>query len=768
MAAFTHDGDAKAGLVGRLDQLEGLLAKELAYVPRKLWMALRLATIATIGTAVVAICHVSGDLGTYLVWFVVSTSPTMRLGRAARIVALEGAFLVCSLIASRALAETPWLMLLSVFAFMGCSTYVSIANNFGPAGLLMQVVSLASFYEVAFAPHQIGWTAAGSFAATAISFAIVVLFDDLLWPDPAGPRLRESLAASIAHERWRLVEAVKFYLGSRSTRAPSKSTWSSDLATHLALLDRVIDEGVSARDHTIFLGAITRVERIHLEVDRLVLAATRDISVTIRTMLRPEIEAAVEALATVLQEMAYEAPTVMLTSAAISTAAQTARLRLDALAQRQAEVRPVYIGVAAATEVANFAAFGECLATLTRLVERPLDEPTRMITSSPPVGVMSESKTTLQQNLVRHSLKVGFCTVLGYIAGLSTQRPEMSVILTTIVITALPTYGAAVRKMILRIVGATLGGLFCLAAIIIVTPNFETVSAYVAAVFLVFYISAYSSLSSGQIAYAGSQIGTTFALMFGGLSPATDVYGPLWRLWGILLGTLIVMIIFLFLWPDYAGDSLLPKLRLVIREALALMPGRPAAKSEQGVEASSLLVMNTLREILEIADDAQLEGRRSTIDHDNVVQAAGTLRRIANRLGTIAIARINTSIGQLDDATVRVRQAVFEILARRLDAWLAFYEAYGHSLKRATPVQLPNLTSRDEIQRGVDKLSTRLEANGYALIDSWSVEQRRVILSELESLQRLEYLMWELDRYLAGIVRTGPMALDQVVPVPGV
>jgi uncharacterized membrane protein YccC len=380
---------------------------------------------------------------------------------------------------------------------------------------------------------------------------------------------------------------------------------------------------------------------------------------------------------------------------------------------------------------------------------------------------MSESKTTLQPNLVRHSLKVGFCTALGYIAALSTQRPEMSVILTTIVITALPTYGAAVRKMTLRLVGATLGGLVCLAAIVIVTPNFETVSAYVAAIFVVFCISAYSSLSSGQIAYAGSQIGTTFALMFGGLSPANDVYGPLWRLWGILLGTLIVMIIFLFLWPDYAGDSLLPKLRLVIRETLALMPGEPAAESEEGVEASRLLIMNALREILEIADDTQLEGRRSTIDHDNVVHAAGTLRRIANRLGTIAVGRINTSIGRLDDATVQVREAVFQIFARRLEAWLAFYEAYGHSLKRATPVRLPTMTSRDEIQRRVDELSAHLENDGYALIDSWSVEQRRVILSELESLQRLEYLMWELDRYLSGIVRTGPTATDQVVLAPG-
>ena len=92
-------------------------------------------------------------------------------------------------------------------------------------------------------------------------------------------------------------------------------------------------------------------------------------------------------------------------------------------------------------------------------------------------------------------------------------------ILTTILITCLPTYGAAVREMILRIVGAIIGGAVSLLAIIIVTPNFETLPAYLLAVFIVFYVSGYSSLASGRVAYAGKQIGTTFALGIRWLEP---------------------------------------------------------------------------------------------------------------------------------------------------------------------------------------------------------------------------------------------------------
>lgn len=197
--------------------------------------------------------------------------------------------------------------------------------------------------------------------------------------------------------------------------------------------------------------------------------------------------------------------------------------------------------------------------------------------------------------LVRYSLKVGLCAVIGYAVGIVTQRADLSTILTTVLITALPSYGAALRKMILRIVGAIVGGVVSLLAIIIVTPNFSTLPAYLLAVFVVFYVSAYSSLTSGRVAYAGKQIGTTFALVFAGLSPALDVYEPLWRIWGILLGTLVVAIVTFLLWPEYAGDSLLPRLRKVIRDTLALAPGGSAANTEDRIQQTNSGTMRARR-----------------------------------------------------------------------------------------------------------------------------------------------------------------------------
>jgi uncharacterized membrane protein YccC len=226
--------------------------------------------------------------------------------------------------------------------------------------------------------------------------------------------------------------------------------------------------------------------------------------------------------------------------------------------------------------------------------------------------------------LIRFSLKVGLSVVVGYVIGVISQRADLSVILTTVLITALPTYGAALRTMVQRIIGAIIGGGISLLAIIIVTPNFETLLAYLLTVFIVFYLSAYSSLTSGRVAYAGKQIGTTFALVVAGLSPAVDIYEPLWRIWGILLGTFIVAIVSFVLWPEYAGDSLLPRLRKVLRETLALAPGGSAAGSEEGIQRANSESMRLLAEILEVA---RRRRRRPHQCGQSQVRRPGTLRR---------------------------------------------------------------------------------------------------------------------------------------------
>jgi uncharacterized membrane protein YccC len=679
------------------------------------------------------------------------------------ILVVEVLVLVSSVVVARAFAETPWLLLPFIFAFMAGSTFVVTTRKLGSIGLLMQVVSLASFYGVVFAPREIGWSAAGAFGASVIAFGVIVLFDNWLWPDRADPILVESVGASLARQHARFIEGARFYLRDRPAHRPPVPPASSDLPAHLTLLDRVVAEGATRHRQAVLLAAVTRAERVQLEVTRFIIAAREDVALDIRELLRPEIEGAVEAIAAALDQIAHEESMRAGVDEPPLPAAVRARSMMDALDARVIEARPLYYGRVSAGENSNFASFLRCLAALTRHIERPLDEPPS--TTEPSSTPVSEPTDAPDRALLRYCMKVGFCTIIGYLIGLSAQRPQLSVILTTIVITALPSYGRSLRKMIQRIVGAILGGLMALLMIIIVTPNFETLPAYLLAVSIVLYLAAYAGLSSGRIAYAGSQIGTTFVLAFGGLSPSADIYAPLWRIWAVLIGTLVVTVVFLVLWPEYAGDSLLPRLRKVIRKTLAVAPGGSASTSESGIEAANSETMRTLAEILEVADDARLEGRASMIDHDSVVQAAGTLRKIANRLGYISLGRIATVAPPLDDPTELAREAVIAAIRARIESWRIFYEE-GSSYQEAGAVAPAMADSRDQVLQPLEEFSRRLEAGGFEQIVSWTLDQRRMILSELHSLRRLEVLLGELDGYLSAVGWRAPDAATSPSYVP--
>src|ERR1700691_5650357 len=501
MAGFAKSEPRLAQPSAWFDQIAALLARELAPNSRKLRSALRMTTIATIGAGLVASCHVNNQLGTYIVWLLVGAGPMMSLDKACAFLIAEAIALCGAVVMAGMLVQSPWLMLPFLFAVIVFSTYCGATRKLGAPLLLIQVVCLDTFYNVVFAPDQIGWAASGIFGGSVIAFGTIVLFDNWLWPDPAEEILLESLGASLARDRTRLLGASNFYLDRRGAQRPPFPPATSDLPVHMDLLNRAAAEGVPEHRLAILLAAVTRVARINLEVDRLIIAVRQNVPREVRDLVRPEIQATVDAIAEVLDDSSHEWPTHIAVGPDQTPDASRTRARsaLDTLSARILQVRPTYIRTASSAELENFSDFTDSLAALTQHIERLLDEP------PPPVaGAISAgpSLTAPDPAIVRYSLKVGVCVVIGYVVGLVDHRPELNTILTTVIITALPTYGAALRKMNLRIIGAAIGGLISLLTIIIVTPHFTSLPAYLITVSIVFYMSAYSSLGSGRVAYA--------------------------------------------------------------------------------------------------------------------------------------------------------------------------------------------------------------------------------------------------------------------------
>jgi hypothetical protein len=215
----------------------------------------------------------------------------------------------------------------------------------------------------------------------------------------------------------------------------------------------------------------------------------------------------------------------------------------------------------------------------------------------------------------------------------------------------------------------------------------------------------------------------------------------------------VVAIITLIMWPEYAGDSLVPRLCKVIRDTLALAPGGAASHTENEIQQANSETMKVLAEMLQVADDAQIEGRTATVDHNAIVEAAGTLRRIANRLASIATGRILVPISSLDAATESAREAFFIAICRHLRSWLDFFSS-DQCLSAPAAGALLLTLSPSQLAEPLRHFGSRLEEQEFARIASWTFEQRRTILSELQSMRLLEYLVSELNKWFAQIPGT--------------
>jgi Aluminium activated malate transporter len=662
------------------------------------------------------------------------------------------------------LAETPWLMLPFVGIFVAGSMYLATIHNLGSIGTICQVLVLDTMYGAIFSPDNFGSSDASVYGGCAIALTLVVAFDNWIWPDPAEAELLESIAGSLRRIRERFLLATAYYLDEPGTKRPPEPPLSSEMAAQLALLDRASAEGISPHRRAALLAAITVKERLHFRTDRLILAARVPVPHEVRTLLRPELQAVRSAIADALEERAEEILVSVQAGMTMTlrpfAGVATVRSAMDALDARVVALRPSYINRASGPEVDNVGAFTESFDAMARLLERPIEEaPISYETHNQPAPT-----TKPDPALVQYCLKVAMCVVAGYVIGLTTQRGDLTTILTTIIVAGLPSYGATMRKAILRIVGALFGGAISLLAIMIATPNFSTLPAYMMVSFAVLFFSAYTALASGRVAYAGKQIGTTFILVYIGLSPSPDVYSPLWRAWGVLLGTVVVAVVFLLLWPVYAGDSLLPRLRKVLSDTLSLLPGGAVAAVGDVHRINQELTM-VLSQILAVADDARMEGRQSTIDHEAVVQSSGTIRRIAHWLVTMAIWRLSEPPPRLDDETLAAEAAAFGAVRRRLESWLAFYQA-GDFLSAAAARARAGSHSRNEIAQPAQEFINRIEADGFARISGWPIAQRRRIQNELECLRRLEFLLFELDTFLSHIPGVPPAPAAGYVAMP--
>jgi multidrug resistance protein MdtO len=595
------------------------LAKELAPSHRRFIEATRTALKSTLTAGIAATLQILGPFGPLFAFRI--GQPGISLGL------FEGGLTILTAAAVQAaivpitgkLLEYPGLIMTFLFVVFASLGYLLAANPklFLILGLVA-IGTITTVYAGIFQPGQIGWGSTYTFDGILAATLVMVVIDTLIWPSPPEPKLLESVARDLERSRRRLEMVGRHYLDPAAAPLPATEI-ASRLAPHLALL-KSIQGGTAPQRFAHLLNAVMTTERVFLEVERLAVIAEEPLPDELRQRYGNRVE---EALGSI--------------DAALARRSEEIRSGLHdpaGPARSGADLR--FVVRSAAVGGSNLAGFVGALEVIENLLEPP---PVRIEVAGPSGAEDSaESRPRIDPDRLRYAVKLGATIVLGLLVGLTTQRADLQTILWSIVVAGGPNqYGAVVRKTLLRLAGCIVGGIAVLGAMILVSQNFDSLPAYMVAIFMVSLFAAYVAQSSDWLNYVGIQTGVTFLICYVAMGPSSDVYKPLWRFWGIVLGVLTNGFVFLLLWPEYAGDKVTDSLAKLMKTSLAfarevaegtITEGRIAGLA-QGLSANLLQVLN-------FADQARLEGQRGREISASGFDAAATVIRIAYRFEVIA------------------------------------------------------------------------------------------------------------------------------------
>jgi len=584
-------------------------AAELVPFPNRWRRAARVAFVTAIGAGIMAALQIANPLGLTLLVSLAAPEFTFNLATGVVFLLMAAIIPMLALFTVGALADSPVLLLSTFIVFTAISTYLIYGvRRLGRLWLWIQIPSITAFYMVLFDRRSLGWDNAQMYGGIAIAIALLLLFNNLLWPVPAEMVLANSLRGTLARSRRRLGLLVMIFLGEATP--DHDLTVASKLAYHLALLRPATRQANEARRSVNLLAAVMVAERIHNEIERLYVIACKQLGRSYEEARKRDLRQMAEALDGALNEyIVHISQPTRPEHIHITISLDLFRARATALSER-----------GALDEVAeHLLRIGELLSVDAR------ELPSIGVRQYPLARPFRPNKFLIRF-CVRHTVAM----TLAFMAGLYANSASLHAALWLLMIGGPPSHGATARKFTMRAIGSSGALMFAALGTIALAPNFTSIPPYLAAIFIGILLMTYLGEGGGQLSYLA--IGATaFVIAFSGPGPRPDMVGSIWTIWGISVG-MIIRAIVSAVSIEAPNRTLAEEIARPLNGLAALLPKSGLAE----VAGADLEVITGIEDMLEVAADAQLQGRSSGIDASNLVDALDTMRRLAFAMGNLA------------------------------------------------------------------------------------------------------------------------------------
>lgn len=540
------------------------------------------------------------------------------------------------------LNQNPFPFLVLTFSIIAVAAYLGSGNVYPYAfvigGVTLVMVAVLGF-ESQNAAAVKGLARSGEIVVgVAVSWFCAFAF----WPRLASEQLREKIRSSLARTAHGFDLAMECILSGR----PLPDTYRGDIEaigdgirSQLALIPAAAREG---RAHRVRVAEQQRLA-ILLERLRSTLLPLADplgpIPNTFVTATQPELRALVERIQTAWRLIGNEAG-----EEECEEALNAVRPARHDVERRVEELRRV--GATSSATSKEVLAFHGLLGTL-RELENTLHgiarrgAPERL--EAPPSLWQRLASFRLDQPRYRYAIKTGIAVCFAVLLlNVLQWESSLSAMITTFIISQL-SIGGSVRKAMLRLTGAFLGGLLALLVILFITPQISSVPPFAVVIGIVMFFCAYAFTGPESTAYAGLQTGLAFVIVLvAGPKQEVSIMPGVYRLVGVMLGTGISIGVETALWPSHAYIDLRDRIRQALVGAGALfgdlavgLRGAPPPAEEWFRRAH--VARDRITGFWQLLGEALLEGKEAREAVARDLPVAGATEELMHRIARLAV-----------------------------------------------------------------------------------------------------------------------------------